>query len=37
MIILLAHENEINNYVLNPSKKIIDFIIGTTKTNYSNF
>ena len=26
MIILLAHENEIKNYVLNPSKKIIDFL-----------
>ena len=26
MIILLAHENEIKNYVLNPSKKIVDFI-----------
>ena len=26
MIILVSHENEISNYVLNPSKKIIDFI-----------
>ncbi len=26
MIILLAHENDINKYVLHPSKKIIDFI-----------
>src|ERR1035437_9758372 len=26
MIILLAHESEIKNYISNPSKKIIDFI-----------
>src|SRR6266550_3457135 len=26
MIILLAHENEIEKYVLNPSEKIIDFL-----------
>jgi len=26
MIILLAHDDDIKNYVLNPSKKIIDFI-----------
>jgi L-threonylcarbamoyladenylate synthase len=26
MIILLAHKNDIENYVLHPSKKIIDFI-----------
>ncbi|MEP6926314.1 MAG: L-threonylcarbamoyladenylate synthase [Ginsengibacter sp.] len=30
MIILLAHENEIKNYVLNPSKKIIDFLSNQT-------
>lgn len=28
MIILLAHIDEIGNYVLNPSKKIIDFLSG---------
>ncbi|MEO8861227.1 MAG: Sua5/YciO/YrdC/YwlC family protein, partial [Ginsengibacter sp.] len=26
LIILVSHENEISNYVLNPSQKIIDFI-----------
>ena len=26
MIILLAHETEVNKYVLNPSKKILDFL-----------
>jgi L-threonylcarbamoyladenylate synthase len=31
MIILLAHESDIKNYVSNPSKKIIDFISGQKK------
>ena len=31
MIILLAHGNEIKNYVLNPSKKIIDFLLQQKK------
>ena len=28
MIILLAHEEDIDNYVLNPSKKLMDFLSG---------